>query len=617
MKKILIFLLSELILHAAAFGQKVPIRYGDVSMEELELKAYPADTSAAAAILCDYGYFDSHNFQFSRTLRIKIFKKEGYNLANYVMPAAFKSQVRGVTFNLENGKIVQDKLKNESIFSERVTESEYRVRVAMPSVKVGSVFDIQLTMNGIPSVWRFQDLVPVKYSELIMNWNEYIDFTKNFYGFEKLNYTSPTRWVATDMPSFKIEPYINSQENYITKFVFGLKKFLGHDFASDWETISRTLIEESDFGSSMMMSTYLNPLAKSISSSGKSKDEMIRMACDSIRHIMKWDKSESLFPTSTNLAAKFRLGSGNSSEINLILILLLRKLDIETTPVVLSTRSNGVISPVIASIQQLNYVLAMVKTGDKTLLLDATNPYLPYNILPFNCLNFEGRSVNKTKSEQIDLSPVVKDKKVTMYDLKLENDMTLSGKIQVQHSDYSAGNFREAFSKFNSQDEYLDSYKKDKPGLLVSKLEVQNLDNVYMPVTESFEVKIGTAQSNGVDEIMFQPMLYEQMKENPFRAEVRKCPVDFGYKTDYTTIISVALPEGYNITSLPASVNLRMEDGSGSYLYQVVQAGSSIKLTSKFSINKIMFLPSEYLKLREFFNQIMNKQAEPVVLKKV
>ena len=46
------------------------------------MKVYPSDSTAVAAILCDYGYFNSTRFEFERTLRIKIFKKEGTSCQN-------------------------------------------------------------------------------------------------------------------------------------------------------------------------------------------------------------------------------------------------------------------------------------------------------------------------------------------------------------------------------------------------------------------------------------------------------------------------------------------------------------------------------------------------------
>lgn len=76
-QKIFSTILLLYVLQFSVFARKAPIKYGKVSKADLEMKIYPADTSAAAAILCDYGYFSSNQFQFVRTLRIKILKKEG------------------------------------------------------------------------------------------------------------------------------------------------------------------------------------------------------------------------------------------------------------------------------------------------------------------------------------------------------------------------------------------------------------------------------------------------------------------------------------------------------------------------------------------------------------
>jgi hypothetical protein len=198
-------------------GQKPPIKFGDVDMEDMQMTVYPADTSAPAVILCDYGFFRAGIFQFTRTLRIKILKKEGYSWANHSFPTGAKSTIKGITYNLENGKVIEDKLKNESIFTERVTDQNYRTRIAMPNVKVGSIIDLQFLFTGIPFDWNFQETIPVRYNELVIESSPYVRFKYNFYGFERLSVSTPTRWVANNMPSFKIEPFMNSEENYLTK----------------------------------------------------------------------------------------------------------------------------------------------------------------------------------------------------------------------------------------------------------------------------------------------------------------------------------------------------------------------------------------------------------------
>ena len=64
-------------------AEKAPIKFGKVSMEEMELNTYLPDTTASAVVLCDYGvtdmpYTEKDGFQrtFERTIRIKFLKKK-------------------------------------------------------------------------------------------------------------------------------------------------------------------------------------------------------------------------------------------------------------------------------------------------------------------------------------------------------------------------------------------------------------------------------------------------------------------------------------------------------------------------------------------------------------
>lgn len=50
-------------------------------------------------------------------------------------------------------------------------------------------------------------------------------------------------------------------------------------------------------------------------------------------------------------------------------------------------------------------------------------------------------------------------------------------------------------------------------------------------------------------------------------------------------------------------------------MYQCIQMNNTIVVTFKYAIDKINYLQDEYSNLKEFFNQIVKKQAEPVVIK--
>ena len=52
------------------------------------------------------------------------------------------------------------------------------------------------------------------------------------------------------------------------------------------------------------------------------------------------------------------------------------------------------------------------------------------------------------------------------------------------------------------------------------------------------------------------------------------------------------------------------------FIYSISNMNGVLNLTSLMSINKGIFLQPEYAHLREFYNQIVAKQAELIVLKK-
>jgi hypothetical protein len=618
MKKLLLILTLPLLTCFNLFSQKAPVRFGDIDMEDMLMTIYPLDTTASAVILCDYGFFRAGNIQFTRNLRVKILKKNGYYWANAVFPTDPNTKLKGVTCNLVNGKIVQEKLKNESIFTERVTDQSYRLRIAMPNVKVGSIIDLEFSFFGMPREWNFQDMVPVRYSELNIEPSSRVRFKCTFYGLEHLAVSTPDRWIARNMPAFKDEPFMNSDENYITKLRIDILEIVGyHQFATTWDNISQDLLKLDKFGMAMDISGYLNDMTKSIKSTGATGVQEMKMAFDSIRQTMKWNETETFLTSSPTLGTVFRKKTGNSADINLMLYQLLKKLDIEVVPVVLSTRSNGILSPLSPSYSRINYVITQATVEGNKYLLDPSENYIPYYLLPFRCLNYNGRTVVKEGSQPVELSTARMNKKVTMYNLEMTEDHELKGDLSTVNTDYAALDLRKKYHSFNSVDEFLDDYKKEKVGLIINNSHIDNLDSIYKPVIENYKVEISSKVNSVGDELFILPMLYDQVIENPFKSEDRRFPVDYGYRIENTVITTLKMPSGYTISSLPPKVVLRMPDNSATFLFDAVDNGSEVKITGKLTISKSLISTDQYLNFREFYDQLVKKEAEPVILKKI
>src|SRR5690606_31665583 len=82
--------------------------------------------------------------------------------------------------------------------------------------------------------------------------------------------------------------------------------------------------------------------------------------------------------------------SGNIGDINLALISALNAAGFNPDAVILSTRQNGVVGDLYPVITEFDYVIAKLNIGGTDYLLDASEPLLPFGLLPMRCLNGKG-----------------------------------------------------------------------------------------------------------------------------------------------------------------------------------------------------------------------------------
>ena len=617
MKSILTIII--VFLFTFAYSQKSPIKFGKIDKDLLEMTACEYDSTAPAVVLCDYGYFNGNTFTFTRLLRIKILSKDGYNWANRTFSTRTKSSIKGVTYNIEDGKIIKDKLKNSSIYSEHVYKYYYRMRVAMPNVKVGSVIDIEYSFIGLPQDWYFQREIPVLRSELVIERSTYVTFRKNFFGFIPLSISTPNRWVAVNVPAFNEEPFINSKENYISKFEIEIKKisFPGYyaNYASDWNGVYHSLNESYGFGTPLNAgNSFIKGMAKHIKKNNFTDEEKIVAALDTI-HSIKWNEDEWLYTTESELKFQYNKGVGNSADINIGLIVLLKKLGFEVYPVALSTRSNGLLSSVNPSLRKLNYVVAYAKVNGNFVLIDATDRLLPYYLLPKRCLNQKGRIIDKDTANWVDLYTKRKFKRIAMYNIDLESDMTMNGTISYISYDYAAYDIRKKMEAAIDEDEYIDNFIIGKDGLTINDATFTNIDSIYKPVKVTYDVTIDDLSIQSDSLLYLAPLTYEKMDKNLFKTKTREYPVDFAYPRERSGVISITIPDNIEVSRIPDPLRLVMPDNLMDYVYSISQIGNKLIVNYRLRINEPVVSMLYYDKLRSFYDFIIEKEAEPITFK--
>ncbi|HTJ48931.1 MAG TPA: DUF3857 and transglutaminase domain-containing protein [Cyclobacteriaceae bacterium] len=645
MRRLILALVSLSIIQPI-FAQKSPIKFGNVSMEEMTMSSYPKDSSASAVVLVDYGeaYLTltsvMESLTFEKHVRIKVLNKRGINLASIEVPLYYSGSdeekvinLKASTYNLENGKIVESKMAKDAVFKKKINRNHNELSFALPNVKEGSVieYSYKITSDFITSFpnWKFQWDVPVKHSEYWAMLPDFFTFQKYMQG-----YLSPTtyevkskpnvgftenahHWVMKDVPAFKEEPYMTTENDYISKINFALSyyQFPGgilHEVMGSWEKLSNDLIEDEDFGKVIDKSGFLKDQVAQLTAGVTEPIKKIEAIHTYLKENIEWDGTKDMY--AGNFKKILESKKGTSADINLLLASMLDKAGFSVDMIALSTRDHGFIRQAYPMRKQLNYVICAVRLEDKTLLLDATEKYLPMDILPERCLNGQGLVVSKLNRGWIDVVSNAKSKTSITAEMMLTDKGDLKGKLQYSRDGYDAYDMRKSYHK-DGEEAYLKDFLGTKTWQ-VDKSEFQNMKDLKVQAKEIHEVVIPEHASTTGNVIYINPFLEGNMSENPFKLEKREYPVDYGTKQENVYMAKITVPEGYQVDELPPSKIFMMPGNSAKYMYSMNLIGNTITLTSNLQINKSLFIQDEYPNLREFYNQVVAKQAEQIVLKK-
>jgi len=633
-------------LDATAQGALPPLP--KITIADLAEKVHPQDSTAAAAFLQRRGktWFElSGNTWFMLTeiySRVKIYNKEGYSYANPEI--TFYSGDRlakgyfgeANTYNLKGGileKTSFDKTgEHEKVIRENVTQR----KITLPNVKEGSIIEYKYTITT-PYFADFRDFyfqfdIPandVRYDVWIPSYfyyNIYIKGPKNireeFTSTEfnkktdvKENYRSFT---ASNVKAIKDEAYVDNIDNYRSTVLHELSAVAMPNqpakyYTVDWKAVAKTIYENDHFGWELRLSSYFEKDIDPLLTKGMSENAKLTAIFDFVKDRMNWN-GELGYLCDAGVKKAYAEKAGNAAEINLMLTAMLRHAKLDANPVLVSTRANGIAPYPTRS--AYNYVIAAVKLNDKTILLDATGKYTQPDIIPIRAINWEGRLIKRNgDTEETDLTPKIMSKEAVTVVCSMNPDGTITGKARDQYSDYNAYLFRDKYAGMQ-QDSYLEKLEGKYKGISVNDYKVTNDKDVTKPLVEDYNFTHDMVTDVIGSKLYFSPMLFFKQSENPFRQETRLYPVDFVFPNYDKYAINIKIPDGYTITSLPKSAAISMADNMGSFKYNVQATDNNVQLLATFEINHAKISSEDYTILKDFFQKMIEKQNEQIVLTK-
>lgn len=639
--------------------EKREFKFGKITPAEFETKAFGVDSAAAAVKLFDVGncYFEvspvSQDFVYvyERHIRYKIINKNAYDLADFAIQL-YKSNGSGkeelyymdaATYNMVDGKMVVSKLNKDAKFSESFDKNHIIKKFTLPNVKEGAIIEFKykiksdfiFTLRG----WSFQSSYPTLYSEYNVKIPEYLKYKHNKSGYYLIdhpkqevinaNYVSGVtstanydQYALSNVPAFKDEPFITTMDDYIPRIDFELRatSFPGQlykDYTGSWPKIVNELISDENFGTFINKNSYAKSVLQGVLKDEKDTLTMVKLITNYVKQHLTWNKDYNFYSSQNSPKVVFEKKTGSSADINLSLLSLLKEAKLNAHPLLISTRDNGQ-HPGLPVLTAFNNVVGLILIGGKVYYLDATDINLPVGMLQYNNLNHQGFLINlKTRNGAwISTEPEIESERNYVFNFNLEKDHKFKGTLNQYAKGYSAltkrGNYRSA----SNEADYVKSFKSGKSGLEVLKYQILNVNNLDELLTESMEVEIDDNVEEAGNLIYFSPLLFERTKENIFKHEERKFPVDFAYPFKENYRITINFPADYEVDKLPVGGIYKLPDNKGSFSISYFMQDKTLLVRSIININQSVYNPEDYFDLKELFKTIVSKQAEQIVFKK-
>ena len=96
----------------------------------------------------------------------------------------------------------------------------------------------------------------------------------------------------------------------------------------------------------------------------------------------------------------------------------------------------------------------------------------------------------------------------------------------------------------------------------------------------------------------------------------RNYPIDFNYPIKDRYIVTVDIPEGYKVESVPESTNFVLGENLGAFKYIINNVGGKLQVSVEFAINTAVMPAQDYSNIKKFFKLMIDKEQEKVVLSK-
>jgi Domain of Unknown Function with PDB structure (DUF3857)/Transglutaminase-like superfamily len=625
-----------------SFGQKED--WLPVTQQDLDLKQVP-NAAGADAIQLYYADFinDQEQTEFYYH-RIKVLNEKGNRRADVEIIVPSEGSISGLKARTihPDGKIIEFTGKP---FQKTVVKGKGYKFVAkaftMPDVTVGSIIEykykIQYPYIIIDNSWTIQhDLYTVKESFRMKPYLGGLEGFESGYqvqaAYSHMGDIKPVQKNGgyeldlQNMPAFESEGYMPPEEDYKPQMRFF---YVGREASNSdkfWQDKGRKWNDEVEhfIGN---RSEIKQAAAQAIGSETEPGFKLRKLyeRAQQVRNLSyerernsEEQKKEHL-KDNQNAGDVLARGAGSRNDITRLFVALARAAGFEASIVRVSNRHDKFFDKNVLSTRQLDSEIAVVHVADKDMYLDPGTPYCPYGMLRWIRTSTQGLKLDKKGGSFVTAPPAPYDKAITrrIADLTLDSDGNLKGTLIVK------------FEGGEALEHRLDSLDSDETGK-TRDLEdevrhwLPNGNNVKLtkvegwqasdePLTATFDVLVPSYASAAGSRMLVPAFLFQARQLDAFKHAERKFPVYFPYAFTEVDKVSITLPAGFTMESVPQGETARLDYATYQNIAQF--NGQHLVTQRLLEVNGIFFKLDFYPQIKDFFSKVQAGDEQQAVFK--
>lgn len=638
-----LFLACCLVYSMAAFGQKED--WLPITQHDLQIKEVPGNPGAPAIQLYYANYIDDNSQSEFIYHRIKILNESGRKYADVEIPSGGGLEMRNLKARTihPDGSIVEftGKPFDKTVFKGRGLKLVYKT-FTMPDVTIGSIIEYRFRQSFRSSFafssdnWILQhDLYTVKEDFSFKPFEGGVGYywpgaeiswvTLNLKDKEPVKKGRGVELSLENMPGFESEGLMPPEDNYKPAVRFFYSRTDLNTSDKFWREVGKQMNETIDH----FIGNHKEIREAATEAIGNETDPEKKLRklyarAQQIRNLSyerertKQEVKKEKIKDNEGVVEVLKRGYGDKWDINRLFIALARAAGFRASVVMASNRSDLFFDKELLSLGALGTEIADVNVNGKEVFLEPGARFCPYGTLRWMHTSTAGLKLDKKGGAFITMPPAPYNESETqrIAQVAVDESGTLKGELIVRFLGQEALERR-----VNALDEDDAGKKKDledelkdwlPAGAIVKLTHVQGWEATDEPLAARFSVEIPSYATLAGKRLILPSYLFQLKQKDAFKHADRKYPIYFSYAFTERDRVTIKLPSGYLLESLPQPRDAKL--GYAAYKSISQPENGSLVTQRILLFNGIYFDASKYHDLQQFFSTIEAGDEQQAVL---